>query len=189
MILTSTPIRVRKRDNLLLLSFYSGLKLPTGDTGALKNNSLTLEEELTEDNANGHMDKPIISAHQDLAAAGGGRVLTNGSGSYDYIFGSSQLAHFSSYLISTSIQYTIRTAGDFNYRFNNYLIWSAGGGRFLFLSNEFPLALAGIFSGEHKDKDRLNGVKADSSQISNLYLGPQILFSFNKIFATELSLD
>jgi hypothetical protein len=89
----------------------------------------------------------------------------------------------------TNAQYALRTEGDFDYRFDNDFLWDAGPGAYLFLTDEFSLALRGYVSGEHKGQDTFRGNHVDGSQISNIFVGPQLLIFTGSGISGEFSID
>lgn len=153
-----------------------GVKFPTGDTGVIS------------DAAESEESHHISSKHHPVSTASHGRVLTFGSGSYDYITGLDFLARYQRFLSLSNVQYTIRTEGDYNYEFADDLLWSAGGGYYLILGDHFSLAGLVTLSGEHKGKDKLSGEKLGGSDLSNLYLGPTFLLAFGESTGAELSM-
>lgn len=151
-----------------------GIKLPTGDTGSIESSSLATDATATK--------------HHPISGASGGRILTLGSGSVDYILGLQMFSRYQKVILSGYTQYAIRTEGDFDYEFADDFIWSFGPGYFINLSDQHSVAAKIALSGEHKNKDRLAGHKVIGSDFSNLYIGPELLATFNNISA-ELGVD
>ncbi len=164
-----------QEDSLLLnTSMLAGIKLPTGETGTL-NRVVGKEETMTRHHAVGH--------------GMGGRTLVLGSGSYDFIFGLGTMAVYDRYILTGTAQYTARTEGDFDYRFADELLWSAGTGYYLLLDPDFSLGLMAMLSSEYKSKDKIDGALIDGSQYSNLFAGPSVLMTFGKKLSTEIGFD
>lgn len=171
-----SPLTYRKNQYSAILSLYGTIKFPTGDTGSLpKDNSSRLA----------HHPGPTLGA----TGASGGRTLTIGTGSTDYIFGTSFSARIDRLLWLSTFQYAIRTEGDFDYRFDNDIVWNTGPGAYLILKDNQTLALRAVFSGEHKGKDVLDGNKVSGSAISNLYLGPEIIATLNQNWLADFGFD
>lgn len=159
-------------------ALYSGVKFPTGDTGAL--------EELTEDDAEG---RNLGVRHHTASSGSGTRALTLGSGSYDVIFGGAVLAKYDRFLVGANTQYTLRTEGDFNYEFADDLLWSIGPGYYLLLEHEQSLAARITLSGEHKASDTLDGTLQSGTKYSHLFVGPELLFTLPGNLSGETGID
>src|SRR5262249_46848810 len=136
------PYRKETKRFTFSWTVLGGIKLPTGDTDRLK-------EELHEEEVPG---APESGIH--------GHDLTLGSGSIDGIVGTGIYLRSQRLFFTASMQYAIRTEGDFDYHFADDLTWMGGPGYFLALSEEWTLALALNVSGEHKEKDKFRGEKA-----------------------------
>lgn len=160
-----------------IIGINAGIKLPTGDSGTLE--ELTSIEEGEASNFKHHV----------IGASAGGRALTLGTGSYDYILGGNILSRYDRYLLLADLQYTIRTEGDFNYEFADDLLWSVGPGYYFSLEHNYSLAGRISLSGESKGKDKLDNDLVKGSQISNLYVGPEVLLSFNQKIGLQAGVD
>lgn len=159
-----------------------GVKFPTGDTGDLRDAS---ELDTTQT-----AEQKFIKHHPIGGSAGvGGRVLTFGSGSYDYIFGANSLLRYQKLLFLTQAQYTLRTEGDYNYEFADDFLFSVGPGYFFMLGHDYTLALRLALNGEFKSKDDFDGQIVSGSQVSNLYLGPEILYMLDSKYSGSLGMD
>jgi len=165
-----------------------GIKLPTGDSGSIKTVAESVEEEEAH-SARGAFDDLLPAVMHLPSSAGGGRALSLGSGSVDYIVGTTASARFDRLLISSVVQFTQRTEGDFDYRFANDLLWSFGPGFYLILEDRLTLALLFPVSGEHKGRDSLGSSIEKGTHLSNIYLGPElVLTAFDSLLAA-LSFD
>ncbi len=175
-----TPLNYNngKLFSLLVLTF--GIKLPTGDTGSLKN--------IPADPA-GTLSGSSASKHHTVSGALGGRALALGSGSLDYLFGISSLNRYDRYLFLANIQYSHRTEGSFNYEFGNDFIWSLGPGYYVYVTEETTLALRGVLSGEYKEKDTFQDIRVAKSQINNTYIGPEIILSLKNSLIFDTGID
>lgn len=179
---TYSFIDYKDQDWAVIAGFTGGVKFPTGDTGVLEDVS---EEEETSD----HLTEQLVLKHHQIGTATGGRALTFGTGSYDYILGLNLLSRYQRYLLLSSAQHTLRTEGDFNYEFADDFLVSLGTGYYFLLDHEFTAAGLISLSGEFKGKDHLNGEIVNGSEVSNLYLGPEFLFSLNDKLGAQVSLD
>jgi hypothetical protein len=164
--------RHERKHSTFTLSLLAGIKFPSGSTSRLK-------EELNEmDEGEGAVESGVH-----------GHDLTLGSGSYDGILGSSLFARWKRAFFTGSIQYMIRSRGDFGYEFANDLIWSGGPGALLLLSDEYTLSLQANVSGEHKGLDKFRGQKAEDTGITAVYLGPELVFTWRDKISAELGMD
>ena len=168
------PISISKNGYNLTWIANTGIKLPTGDTGSLSESI----------NANSKVFK-----HHPISSASGGRVLSLGTGSYDFIVGSGIIGRKDNYLLMTNFQYTFRTEGDFDYQFANDFIWDFGPGYYLLTEHNNTLALRAALSGEKKGLDQKDDKHVSGSKIDNLYLGPQILFTLSDNISGDLGFD
>lgn len=149
-----------------------GVKFPTGSTSKLK------EELQEEEPAEGETESAIH-----------GHDLTLGSGSVDGIVGTSVYARWKRAFFSAAMQYAIRTEGDYDYQFANDLLWAGGPGVILALNDDFTLSLQANCTGETKDKDKLDGEKADDTGITSVFLGPEMLLTWRSKLSVELGTD
>jgi hypothetical protein len=166
-----TPVRIEHMHSTFNWSVFGGVKFPTGDSGRLK-------EELHETEVEG---APESGIH--------GHDLALGSGSYDGIAGTAVYARYQRAFFNASVQYAIRTRGDFHYRYANDLMWSGGPGAFLILSEEWTAALQFVVSGEDKGLDRLGGARAEDTGITSVYVGPQFTITWADKLSANVGVD
>lgn len=152
---------------VLRLSALLGVKLPTGD-------SSRLAEELSEDEEE---EQPSGVHGHDLAL---------GSGSTDVILGGQGFWSWRRLYANGSLQYAVRTEGDFGYQYANDLVWRIGAGGFPLLGHGYTLGLEASFAGETRGKDTLRGVKADDTALTALYLGPGLSFTWGRRLGMRL---
>ena len=152
-------------------SVLAGVKLPTGD-------SRRIAEELNEVEVPG---APESGIH--------GHDLTLGSGSVDGIIGTGIFARSHRVFFSANVQYSIRSTGDYDYRFANDLMWSGGPGVFLALSESRTVALQLVVSGEHKGKDTFQGAPAADTGVTSVFVGPQINVTIGEKFSADVGVD
>jgi hypothetical protein len=92
-------------------------------------------------------------------------------------------------VLFTSAQYTIRTEGAADYRFADDLLWSVAPGWLFLIEEERNLTLSAVFSGEHKGSDHIHGELLPRTASNNLYLGPELFYSFSNRFSLQLAFD
>jgi len=176
-----TLLRHDDEDETWVWRALGGIKFGTGDTDRLT-------EELDESPAGaaakhgGHDDGEAISGIH-------GHDLTLGSGSTDFLVGTSGFYRSGRWYGEADVQYAIRRTGDFDYRFGNDLQWVLSGGRYLVLEHDRTVSLQLNLSGEDKDYDEVAGVRADDTQSRVLFLGPQMGFTFGPRWSLELRAD
>ena len=158
-----------------ILGSSFGVKLPTGDTGTLE--AFSEEEQVS----SGRLadESTSFMKHHPASTASGGRALTFGTGSVDYIFGLSFFARMQRWLAIGSTQYSLRTEGDFGYEYADDFIFDFGPGYYFFIEDEQTAALRLTLTGEFKERDHVNGDLVDGSGFSNLYLGPELLVNLD----------
>ena len=154
---------------------HGGVKFPTGSSDRL-------QEEVDELAA----PQPPLGAPESGIH---GHDLALGSGSVDGIVGTGVFARQRRLFLSANAQYTIRTKGDFDYRYANDLAWWGGPGVFLALNENYTVALQLNVSGETKGRDTFQGAKADDTGITSVFLGPQISVSWGERLSAELGAD
>jgi hypothetical protein len=119
----------------------------------------------------------------------GGHDLTLGSGSYDGIVGGSVYGRWKELFVTAAIQYSIRSTGDFDYRFADDLTWDGGPGVYLCRTHTSVLGLQLNISGESKGADTLQGQPEDDTGITALYLGPEISFQWKRHLTGSIGAD
>jgi hypothetical protein len=142
-----------------------GVKVPTGDSSKLN------------------------TPDSDLPDGIGGHDLALGSGSYDGIVGTGIYGRWKRGFVTASVQYAIRSEGDFQHRYANDLTWFGGPGVYLALRHDYTLALQAVVSGETKEKDTFSGVPDDDSAETLVYLGPQLTFTWRSRLSAQLAAD
>ncbi len=166
---TFSPYSFTDVDSRLFIAGMTGVKLPTGDTGSLQRIAQI-------DNA----DAPTEIQ---------GRGLTLGSGSVDVPLGVVAYGRHKNMVLFTSSQYTIRTEGAADYRFANDLLWSLAPGWLFIIEEEKNLTISAVVSGEHKGSDHIQGELLPRTASNNLYLGPELFYSFSNRFSLQLAFD
>ena len=174
-------------------SVLGGLKLPTGDASYLG-------EELGESHHAGsrrlvprHVSEPgggstPADAHTEESGVHG-HDLALGSGSVDGIVGGELFWSWHRAFITGAMHYAIRTEGAFQYHFANELTWAGGPGTYVLLEHDHTLALQSLVSGETKGKDHQAGARLDDTAVTNLYVGPRILYTWGTSLTLEGAVD
>lgn len=165
-------LRHETKDTTFAWNVLGGVKFPTGDTRRLA-------EELNETEP--LPGEPESGIH--------GHDLTLGSGSWDGVVGTSAFWRWKRCFLAASLQYSIRTRGDYGYEFANDLTWSGGPGVLLALNNSFTLSLQANVSGETKSRDTFEGAPAVDTGITAVYLGPEIVLTWQEKLSAEFGVD
>ena len=143
----------------------AGIKFPTGDSDHLN------------------------PAEPDFAAGIGGHDLALGSGSFDGLIGTDIFMRWKKFFLTAGTQYSIRSAGAFDYQYANDLSWSGGPGAYLALKDDYTLSLQAVVTGEYKGEDTIGGVATDDTAETSVYLGPQINFTWGSNLSTQVGAD
>ena len=146
-------------------TLLGGVKFPTGDSSKLN------------------------TPDDDLPQGIGGHDLALGSGSYDGVVGTGIYGRWKKGFFMASVQYVVRSEGDFQHQYANDLIWFGGPGLYLAMEHEYTLALQFVISGETKGKDTFSGVPDPDSAETLIYLGPQINFTWGSQLSVQLAAD
>jgi hypothetical protein len=166
-----TPVRYEKMHTTFNWSVFGGIKFPTGDSRRIK-------EEFNEIEVEG---APESGIH--------GHDLALGSGSYDGIIGTGLYARHRRVFANASVQYSIRTEGDFKYEYADDFMWSGGLGAFLVLEETWTASLQFVVSGEDKGMDRFNGEKAADTGITSIFVGPQFNVTWYDKLSAQVGVD
>lgn len=159
---TFTALRTGSGDFSLNWGLLGGVKFPTGDSSRLA--------------------EPEIENTPPLPDSGiGGHDLALGSGSFDGIFGSSLVATWGRLFASGSVQYTLRTEGDYHHQHADDFMWWVGPGYHLVQGENSRLSLQVVASGDTKDKDTMDGEPDGDSAETAIYLGPQVEFGWRDL--------
>ena len=146
-------------------TLLGGIKFPTGDSSRLNTPDAALPEGI------------------------GGHDLALGSGSYDGIIGTGVYARWKKAFFTLSVQYAIRSEGDFHHQYANDLTWFAGPGWYVALKHRYTLAVQTVVSGETKGKDTFAGKQDEDSAETLLYIGPQINLTWGSKLSAQLAGD
>jgi hypothetical protein len=146
-------------------TLLGGVKFPTGDSALLNTPDSALPEGI------------------------GGHDLALGSGSYDGLVGSGAFGRWKRLFATASVQYAIRSEGDFEHQYANDLTWFGGPGAYLALRHDFTLSLQAMASGETKGKDTFAGVPDEDSAETLVYVGPQLNFTWGGTLSALAAVD
>lgn len=176
-------------------TLLGGLKLPTG-------NPELLSEELDEGHA--HAARGVVAHHVTPGGGGGseapdtrghvesgvhGHDLALGSGSVDGLVGGELFLSWRRAFVTGALHYTIRSAGAFDYRYANELIWSGGPGVYALLTDAYSVSVQAALVGETKGQDRQQGRRLDDTAVTNLYAGPRIQVTWGTALSAEVAAD
>jgi hypothetical protein len=165
------PVAVEHEpDFTISFVLLAGLKLPTGDTSRLK-------EEFHEFEIPG---APVSGIH--------GHDLTLGTGSYDGIFGGILGLRYRNFFAETTVQFTLRGDGAYEYNFANDLTWDGGPGYYFVRNRETIFGLEFLVSGEHKGRDEFRGEVAEDTGITSVFVGPRLVASRGR-WSAQLDVD
>lgn len=159
-------------DTLFFWDVIGGVKFPTGSSDRIK-------EELSETTPDPGVPASGIHGH-DLAL---------GSGSYDGIVGTAMFASWQHLFVTGAAQYSIRSRGDFDYRYANDFAWHVKPGGYLWLSHTGTLGLQLAVSGEDKGKDNMAGVAAEDTAMTSVFAGPELSFTWKEKLSAELGAE
>ncbi len=168
---TYVPYRKLTEDFTFTWTLLGGVKFPTG-------NSERIGEELNE-------VKDPVGPPSGIH----GHDLTLGSGSYDGIVGTGIYTRWQKWFLAASVQYSIRSTGDFDYRFADDLTWSGGPGYYVALNHQYTCSVQAVVSGEYKGKDEFEGEAAEDTGMTAVYLGPQLNFTWGSNLSAYLAAD
>jgi hypothetical protein len=195
------------------LTLFGGLELPSGDSSRLREEA----EEGHGGTADGHhhtadehglaapYENPFVDPKSlrffpehnetaDFESGVHGHDLALGSGSVDGILGFHLFSSWRQIFFAGSLQYLLRSEGDFDYQYANDLLWSGGPGMFVLLGHDlwrrdFSLAWQAVLSGETKGKDELDGDDLDDTSITSLYIGPGFTFTWGTSLSADIVAD
>jgi hypothetical protein len=165
-------IRREEKNSTFAWNILAGVKFPTGSSDRIFEEVLELTAPPLPPGA------PESGIH--------GHDLALGSGSVDGIVGTGIYGRYKRAFLQGNVQYSIRSTGDFDYRYANDLMWNGGPGAFVVLDESYTVSLQLAVSGEHKGKDTFRGMNADDTSVTAVYLGPQINFRRSDHLGAEI---
>ncbi|MCI5064863.1 transporter [bacterium] len=171
------PIVIRDPHEIIYLSLIGGVKLPTGDSDPLRRNE------------NSPRSSGVLRHHTSGGTGVQGRNFALGSGSTDLLFGFSGYYQRDSFFAIAGAQYGLRTEGTADFEFGDDITWNIGPGYYLSLEEESSWGVRLALSGEYKPEDSQRGRDLEGTEIFNVYLGPELLFTANNRWTAELGCD
>jgi hypothetical protein len=199
LIAIARPYSFVGEDSVVRFSLFGGLKFPTGDSDRLGEEAAEEDEGGEDDHhdeANGlgvgrFRERHAGHDHGEGETPSGvhGHDLALGSGSVDGVIGGAVFGSWRRFFMSASIQYAMRTEGDFDYRYANDLTWTGGPGVYYLLEHAYSLTLQFLVTGEYKNEDEQNGQSLDDTAITAVYLGPGVGFTWRSSLAVEIATD
>ena len=200
------PVRYSDGEITARVRLFAGLKLPTGDTSRLgeeSHHSMSSTEMSSHSSMasntrpyhseSGHGDSDHeMPTHDDEMTESGihSHDLTLGTGSWDFPLGFGITTQYKRFMAMADVQYMIRSEGAYSYRHANDLIWSTAVGGFLYLDDSLQIASRARLSGQYKNNDRgAGGVEHDGSAFNGVFLGPEVSISSSKRIQAVVALD
>jgi hypothetical protein len=169
-------------DSLAVWSLQGGLKLPTGDSARLR-------EESEEGHDDGTLDLHGEDHESTIPSGVHGHDLALGSGSLDGILGTSGFVARRRLFATAQVQYALRREGDHGYRYADDLTWSVEPGVYVWLQHGRSVSLGAQLFGEEKGDDELDGSALPDTALSAVYAGPKLTYSQGGALFAELALD
>lgn len=186
-------------DRIAHVVAFAGVKLPSGSTSFLK-------EEVPPEPCIPFPDPTAcqqrVAVPKDLHPHHGsgppsgihGHDLTLGSGSVDGLIGAQLFGAWGRWFTTAAIQYAARNEGAYDYRFANDLLFAVGPGAYLWADHvlygqPWTLRAQGVFSGETKGTDSIDGMRVGDTGFTGLYLGPYFGFAWGTHLNLELGAD
>ena len=165
--------RENSAESSILLEVLGGVKFPTGSTDRLEGGQVAQLEGDPDLHKlsfyrHGSEEEPLV-ANDDLAL---------GSGSVDFILGTSLFVRYARAYVSGVVQYAIRQEGDFGFRYGNSFDSDFGPGYYLVLNDRNSLALRMRVSVETKEIDKVYGLTQANSDFTRVFLGPELNYTF-----------
>lgn len=184
-------------DFIATLQLVAGVKLPTGDTDLLKEESHTdeimdHEEEMPiiDEDLDDHMhDVHEGHDHESIASAIHNHDLSLGSGSVDFPLGFNFLVEKGRIFTKGAVMYTIRTEGDHDYRYADDLMWDFGPGYLVHLDHDSSVAARVVLSGEHKANDKGKREIHGDTSLTSLFVGPEMIVRVSDTLSADLGID
>lgn len=173
------PIALVEPERSLYGSLLVGVKVPTGDSDALGDESGT-------QTATVHGPRPRHDTGGPLPSGIHGHDLALGSGSLDAFFGADTNFVWQRFFVTASIQYRLRNTGSFDYRYADELDASINPGFFLFAEHGYTLAGLALLETETKGKDQTNGAPENDTALTALYAGPALRFTWYRGLSFDL---
>jgi len=173
----------------LIWEFFGGVELPTGSTSELQEDAHEEEEELID---MPEMPDQRFARHGEEQRGGSlvdGHDLALGSGSFDWIGGTSLFYVKGRNYFNSLLQYTIRQEGDFGFRYGDDFQWQVGPGRYLSFEHDQTIGIRARISGEVKQADVLAGTTIADSGLFRVFVGPELMATLGNTTFLSLGTD
>jgi hypothetical protein len=172
-------IQINKMKYSATVNLLAGVKFPTGDTARLQDeiNAAKIDQALFGSN---HQHGTLGGIHQ--------HDLTQGSGSYDGVFGLASAIRWRRWFLNNQVQYYLRTEGEL-YQFGNQIIVSGGPGGYFLLNEKYTLNLQANAFYESSGRDKILGQTFNQTGMTSWYLGPLLNFTLGEHFSANAGVD
>lgn len=174
------PVVIREPHRILYFALHGGVKLPTGDSDGLKSDSTDAEP---------LRSIPFLRHHTSAGTGIQGRNFAIGSGSVDYLLGTSLYYQRDRWFAVLGGQYGLRTEGTGDFEFGDDLTWNIGPGYYVVLEEERSVGARLALSGEYKHQDQQRGVDLPGTELLNIYVGPELLLTGMGKWTSEIGID
>jgi len=169
--------RVLNDASLVRIEAFAGLELPTGDADLLREEDIATENTVasvtgapSSNPHHGGSNEPTGIHDQDLAL---------GSGSVDLLLGINTFATYRRLFGTAGFQYGVRGRGAHDYRYDNDLSFYLGVGGYVVTHSPLDLGVEARVAGETKGNDEQNGETVIGSNLTALYVGPQVHLTYD----------
>jgi len=167
---TLQPVAESDKTGAIDWRIRAGVKLPTGDTGKL--DSFTLGETLNNGGSN------VYSYDRSF-----------GSGSFDWIAGSSVFLREDQFIGIADLQYIGRTTGENDFRFGDKATLHITPGLVFYTHGKDTFVLLLDTTYTFVGESDFDGTTVQNTGESSLYLGPRILATFNDTFSSYVGVS
>lgn len=190
------------------LDIYAGVKIPTGDSERLREESSAHSDSAMMAGAlsrrlvghSAHATHSATAMHDatpgpsmaampetfaDSGAHSAGHHLTLGSGSWDPIIGAQGAIREGALGAFFDAQYNLRTKGDYDFKYGDETIVRLSAGYYA-MENLW----AGIeVSGEWREQNEISGIKQEGSKKSSAYAGPAVRIALRNLAFFKAAID
>lgn len=195
-----TPVRVERADFVFAARLVGGIKLPSGDSDRLREESAHghSEEAAHDEPEHGHEAEPhghaVDEAHHgqesDLPPGGvHGHDIALGSGSVDGIFGADIHAQWKRVYFDAGVQVTVRGDGDHDFDYADDILWHAALGVIPVRSDDLNVAVEARVSGEAKGEDEFQGRRLSDSSARVIYVGPRVIGTWRDRLTVDVGVE
>jgi hypothetical protein len=186
-------------ETVALVTVFAGLQLPSGD-------SALLGEEVPAPTPtpchgrgcfpsdNFQSGRPLfvgkhIGGATSVPSGIHGHDLALGSGSVDGLLGAHGFASWKRLYGDLSLQYSINSAGSFDYKYANELLIDGGPGVFLLAEDEYTLGLQALLTMQTKGNDTVGDLSTDDTAFTGFYAGPALRLTWSSRLSADIGAD